>query len=223
MLRESDRSQEVLVPAAGVELDATLAWPPEAQSVVLFAHGSGSSHRSPRNHYVADVLNQAGIATLLMDLLSPEADRDHERRFDIGLLTTRLIAATEWILAKAPTQPVAIGYFGANSGTAAALCAASVLDHQIDAIVSRSGRPDLASKSVLARIKAPTLLIVGGLDTAVIEFNDVACALLHCEKELVLVPGATHLFEEPGALQQAAQLSAQWFQQHFDTSRSEQR
>jgi putative phosphoribosyl transferase len=208
---------EILIPIHEARLEATLTWPLEARSLVLFAHGSGSSHRSPRNNYVAGVLNRVGIATLLMDLLSPE--HAHEHRFDIGLLTEHLTAATEWAVAHAPDQPISVGYFGANTGAAAALSAASVLNHLVDAVVARGGRPDYASKDALARVKAPTLLIVAGLDSTVIEFNEAAYARLNCEKDLIVVPGATDSFEEPGTLEEAAQLAAQWFQRHLGRSR----
>jgi len=220
VFRALARSEEVLIPARNVELEGTLAAPRDARAMVIFAHGSGSSHRSPRNNYVAGVLHEAGIGTLLTDLLSPKTDGD--ARFDIGLLTNRLMTVTEWLVAQPSAQPLSIGYFGASTGAAAALCAASALDHLIDAVVSRGGRPDLADRDSLSHVKAPTLLIVGGLDDAVIEFNETAYALLQCEKDLVIVPGATHLFEEPGTLQEVARLAADWFRRHLGDARSDQ-
>jgi len=205
----------VHIPAGQVELDGELILPPSAKGVVLFAHGSGSSRFSPRNTYVAEVLQQHGIGTLLFDLLTREEDQDYETRFDIALLTRRLLAATAWLQAGPKTQTMKIGYFGASTGAAAALQAAAKMGHGIAAVVSRGGRPDLAGEVDLSRVTAPTLLIVGGADYGVIELNQQAAALMNCEKELVLVPGATHLFEEPGTLQQAAHGAATWFVQHL--------
>jgi dienelactone hydrolase len=183
--------------------------------VVLFAHGSGSSRFSPRNTYVAEVLQQSGIGTLLFDLLTSVEDQVYETRFDIALLTRRLLAATEWLQSNPNTQALHFGYFGASTGAAAALQAAAAMENKIAAVVSRGGRPDLAGAIALCRVTAPTLLIVGGADYDVIELNQQAETLLNCEKKLTLIPGATHLFEEPGTLQQAAHSAADWFVQHL--------
>jgi putative phosphoribosyl transferase len=205
----------VHIPAGPVELDGELILPPSARGVVLFAHGSGSSRFSPRNTYVAEVLQQRGIGTLLFDLLTSSEDQDYETRFDIALLTQRLLAATAWLQTNPNTQALRLGYFGASTGAAAALQAAAKMDGNISAVVSRGGRPDLAGAAALSRVTAPTLLIVGGADYGVIELNQQADALLNCEKKLTLIPGATHLFEEPGTLQQAAGKAADWFAKHL--------
>jgi len=198
-----------------VELEGELILPPSAKGVVLFAHGSGSSRFSPRNTYVAEVLQQRGIATLLFDLLTRAEDQVYETRFDIALLTQRLLAATAWLQSNPETINLSIGYFGASTGAAAALQAAAKMGDKISAVVSRGGRPDLAGAVALRQVTAPTLLIVGGDDYGVIELNQQADALMNCEKKLTLVPGATHLFEEPGTLQQAARNAADWFAQHL--------
>lgn len=208
-------SLAVKIPADSVSLTGDLIVPPRANSIVLFAHGSGSSRLSPRNTYVASVLQQAGIATLLFDLLTPEEDRNYATRFDISLLTQRLLAATDWITQQPQTSGFRIGYFGASTGAAAALQAAAVARSGITAVVSRGGRPDLAGEAALRKVSAATLLIVGGFDDVVIELNEQAYALLGCEKELAIVPGATHLFEEPGTLEQAAHKAASWFAFHM--------
>ncbi len=205
----------VTIPAGHVALEGELVLPPSAKGVVLFAHGSGSSRFSPRNTYVAEVLQQRGIATLLFDLLTREEDQTYETRFDITLLTQRLLAATAWLQSNPDTQNHSLGYFGASTGAAAALQAAAKMEHKIAAVVLRGGRPDLAGAIALRRVTAPTLLIVGGADYGVIELNQQADALLNCEKKLMLIPGATHLFEEPGTLQQAARSAADWFAQHL--------
>ncbi|MCQ3925609.1 MAG: alpha/beta hydrolase, partial [Rhodocyclaceae bacterium] len=174
---------------------------------------------SPRNRYVAEVLHAHGIATLLFDLLTPQEDRAYETRFDIDLLTERLLAALAWLEASAETKNLKIGCFGASTGAAAALRAAA--QHaSVAAVVSRGGRPDLAGAPALAAVRAPTLLIVGGRDEGVIELNQQACALLQCEKKLEIVPGATHLFEEPGALERAAAHAAAWFARHLGNARA---
>ncbi|MBX9916347.1 MAG: dienelactone hydrolase family protein [Nitrosomonas sp.] len=201
----------VKIPAGSVELSGELVLPPEASGVVLFAHGSGSSRFSPRNTYVAKVLQQQGIGTLLFDLLTRVEDQDYALRFDIDLLTQRLLAATLWLQKNAATKTLKTGYFGASTGAAAALQAAAKLQDAVVAVVSRGGRPDLAGAVALNQVTAPTLLVVGGADHGVIELNEQAYALMTCVKKLVLVPGATHLFEEPGALEQAAQFAADWF------------
>ncbi len=209
MLRE-----QVVIPAGPVSLEGELVLPDKTRTVVIFAHGSGSSRFSPRNNYVASMLHQAGIGTLLFDLLTREEDRDYEMRFDIELLTTRLLAATEWVRTYPATHTLSIGYFGASTGAAAALQAAASMREIISAVVSRGGRPDLAGAPALTKVNAPTLLIVGGEDYGVIELNQAAYALLCCDKQLAIVPGATHLFEEPGTLEQAAKLASAWFGRH---------
>lgn len=203
------------IPAGKIELDGDLTLPPSAKGVVLFAHGSGSSRFSPRNTYVAEVLQQHGIGTLLFDLLTREEDRDYETRFDIALLAQRLLAATEWLQTSPKTTGMHLGYFGASTGAAAALQAAAKMGKQIAAVVSRGGRPDLAGTAALRQVTAPTLLIVGSADYGVIGLNQQADALMNCEKKLTLIPGATHLFEEPGTLQQAAHCAAEWFEKHL--------
>lgn len=203
--------QLVRIPVDAGLIEGALECPPDSQGLVLFAHGSGSSRLSPRNTYVASVLQQAGIATLLFDLLTREEDRDYATRFDIALLTRRLLAATTWVKQQPQTRNFKIGYFGASTGAAAALQAAAELQNGVDAVVSRGGRPDLAGAAALRKVSAPTLLIVGGYDDEVIELNEQAYALMNCEKELAIVPGATHLFEEPGTLEQAALTAAKWF------------
>jgi dienelactone hydrolase len=209
MVSES-REQLVLIPADWVTLEGALAVPAETQGVVVFAHGSGSSRHSPRNTFVAQVLQTAGLGTLLFDLLTREEDANYETRFDIDLLTRRLVAATHWLREQPRTRGLGIGYFGASTGAAAALRAAAALGSVIGAVVSRGGRPDLA-RSALDRVQAPTLLIVGGEDHVVINLNQQAYARLHGEKQLVIIPGAGHLFEEPGTLQEVARLASQWF------------
>lgn len=203
------------IPAGSVELDGELILPPSAKGAVLFAHGSGSSRFSPRNTYVAEVLQQRGIGTLLFDLLTREEDQDYQTRFDITLLTQRLLAATSWLQSNPKTQALHLGYFGASTGAAAALQAAAKMENKVSAVVSRGGRPDLAGEIALPQVTVPTLLIVGGMDYGVIELNQQAYALMNCEKKLTLIPGATHLFEESGTLQQAARSAADWFAQYL--------
>lgn len=205
----------VKIPAGSVDLSGELVLPPAASGIVLFAHGSGSSRFSPRNTFVAKVLQQQGIGTLLFDLLTRTEDQDYAMRFDIDFLTRRLLAATAWIQADPETKSLKIGYFGASTGAAAALQSAAEMGGAIVAVVSRGGRPDLAGETALSQVTAPVLLIVGSADYGVIELNEQAYALMHCEKKLKLVPGATHLFEEPGTLEQAAQLAANWFQKYL--------
>jgi putative phosphoribosyl transferase len=210
--------RSVDVPAGQVTLEGNLNLPQGASAVVLFAHGSGSGRHSPRNRHVANVLNEARLATLLIDLLTREEEEidllTTELRFDIGLLAQRLVAATEWLIRYADTRRLPIGYFGASTGAAAALVAAARCPDHVGAVVSRGGRPDLAGPA-LPRVRAPTLLIVGGKDVQVIELNEEALRLLRCEKDLVIVPGATHLFEEPGALDEVAGLARWWFLRHL--------
>ncbi|WP_414040569.1 dienelactone hydrolase family protein [Acidithiobacillus sp. M4-SHS-6] len=202
----------VTIPADGRSLEGTLALPPDARGLVLFAHGSGSSRLSPRNNYVAQVLQGGGVGTLLFDLLSAEEDRDYANRFAIGLLAERLVAATRWVRQEAEGLP--LGYFGASTGAAAALRAAAQLGDDIKALVSRGGRPDLTGPSI-SQVTAPTLLIVGGFDEVVIAMNEKAYAELRAEKQMVIIPGATHLFEEPGTLEEVARLALAWFQRHL--------
>lgn len=204
----------VRIPSGPISLEGDLVIPTGATGLVIFVHGSGSSRFSPRNVYVADVLNDAGIGTLLFDLLTDAEDRDANARFDIDLLTARLLAATAWVRERDTAGDLALGYFGASTGAAAALKAAAVLGPDIRAVVSRGGRPDLADEA-LPRVSSPTLLLVGGDDDVVIGMNERAFAAMRCEKELKIVPGATHLFEEPGALEEVARLAASWFSRHL--------
>jgi putative phosphoribosyl transferase len=206
--------QSVKMRIDAVILEGVLALPEKAKGVVLFAHGSGSSRLSPRNTYVATVLQEAGIGTLLFDLLTSEEDRVYERRFDINLLARRLVEATHWLESRPEIQGKALGYFGASTGAAAALQGAALLGKTIKAVVSRGGRPDLAIP-FLEMVLAPTLLIVGGLDMQVLQLNRKAFAHLSIEKELAVVPGATHLFEEHGTLEQVANLAQKWFSRHL--------
>jgi pimeloyl-ACP methyl ester carboxylesterase len=203
------------------EIEGNLVIPKGAAGIVLFAHGSGSSRHSPRNRFVAGVIQKAGLATLLIDLLTPGEEavdaRTARLRFDIGLLATRLVGATDWLARDAATRALKIGYFGASTGAAAALVAAAERPDAIGAVVSRGGRPDLAA-AVLSRVRSPTLLIVGGEDGPVIGMNQFALDRLPGEKQLVIVPGATHLFEEPGALEEVAKLATGWFSRHLSAA-----
>jgi putative phosphoribosyl transferase len=207
-------SRSVIVPVGTVELEGNLEIPHGAQGVVLFAHGSGSSRFSPRNRFVARMLNQAGIATLLIDLLTDGEEaldaQTAQLRFDMPLLANRLVAATDWLSRNPDTQRLRVGYFGASTGAGAALVAAAQRPKMLGAVVSRGGRPDLA-RNALFSVDAPTLLIVGGKDAQVIELNREALRRLRCEAQLDIVPGATHLFEEPGALERVADLAVGWF------------
>jgi len=205
--------REVTIPAEGTMLPGSLTVPAEAVGIVVFAHGSGSSRFSPRNMHVAAVLNEARLATLLFDLLTPEEDLDRRNVFDVPLLATRLAAATSWLEVEPELCHLPIGYFGASTGAAAALWAAAE-NTGVGAIVSRGGRPDLAAPR-LPDVRSPTLLIVGGLDDVVLELNRAALELLDCEAELQVVEGATHLFEEPGTLDQVASLARGWFVRHL--------
>jgi dienelactone hydrolase len=204
--------------AGGVTLEGNLTLPEGAGGVVLFAHGTGSGRHSPRNRHVARLLNQARLATLLLDLLTAEEEALDEGsadlRFNIGLLATRLIGATDWLAGQEYTRDLKIGYFGASTGAAAALVATAQRPERVKAVVSRGGRPDLAG-AALVHVEAPTLLIVGGDDGPVIELNQMALGQLHCEKSLVIIPGATHLFEEPGALDEVARLAREWFERYL--------
>ena len=206
--------QLVQIPIDPIKLEGSLALPIQIQGLVVFAHGSGSSRFSPRNNFVARVLYEAGIGTLLMDLLTEEEDAVYQTRFNIDLLTERLLLATKWLQEQPRTKDLVIGYFGASTGAAAALKAASSVGSKIGAVVSRGGRPDLAEEA-LARVQSPTLLIVGGNDDVVIELNRDAYKRLKGKKQLVIVPGATHLFEEPGTLEEVARLAADWFKQYL--------
>jgi dienelactone hydrolase len=213
-----DERTTVKIPAAEATIEGNLSMPPAAKAIVLFAHGSGSSRFSPRNQYVAKVLNNAGFATLLIDLLTAEEEEidmlTAQFRFDINLLAQRLVAATKWLRKNPATRKLAFGYFGASTGAAAALIAAAELPAEIKVVVSRGGRPDLAL-DYLQKVKAPTLLIVGGNDTVVIDLNKKALARLFVVKKLEIVPGASHLFEEQGKLGEVAKLSVDWFMVHL--------
>ncbi len=211
-----------VVVTGEAELEGTLARPPDAHGVVLFAHGSGSSRHSPRNRAVARVLQEGGLATLLIDLLTPAEEavdvRTRHLRFDISLLAARLADAIVWLGDQPETAGLPVGLFGASTGAGAALVAAAERPESVGAVVSRGGRPDLAG-AALARVRAPTLLIVGGNDVPVIDLNEQALAQLHTEKRLEIVPGATHLFEEPGTLDTVAHLARGWFARHLALSR----
>lgn len=208
----------VQVSAGPVTLEGNLAIPEGANGLVLFAHGSGSSRHSPRNRYVARILRQASLATLLIDLLTAGEEtmdmRTGHLRFDIGLLADRLVGATDWLAQYPSTRSLKVGYFGASTGGGAALVAAAKRPEVVGAVVSRGGRPDLAG-SVLPHVQAPTLLIVGGNDVPVIAMNRTALAQLRAEKQLEIIPGATHLFEEPGTLEAVARLARRWFERHL--------
>ena len=209
---------DVQIQAGGAVLSGNLTIPEGAASLVLFAHGSGSSRHSPRNQFVARTLNDAGLATLLFDLLTQHEEaidmRTGEHRFNIGLLAERLVHATKWTKQQEQTRDLRIGYFGSSTGGAAALVAASEIPQDVGAIVSRGGRPDLAGDA-LPKVQVPTLLIVGGNDDIVIELNEQARDRMRCEVKLEIVPGATHLFEEPGALEKVANLASDWFVNHI--------
>ena len=211
-------SRSVRIAAGSVALEGEWCVPAGAVGIVLFAHGSGSSRHSPRNLAVARALQDSGMGTLLFDLLTREEEvedaRTGELRFDIGLLARRLVAATRWMARQPDGKHFGIGYFGSSTGGAAALVAAAEPGAVVDAVVSRGGRPDLAGEA-LARVEAPTLLIVGERDDVVLQLNEEAFEQLHCDKELAVVPGATHLFEEPGALEEVARLAAAWFKRHL--------
>jgi len=212
LLKNSERL--VTIPEGQVFLEGSLGVPDGAVGVVLFAHGSGSSRHSPRNNFVARELRKAGLATLLIDLLTRDEDINYETRFDIPLLARRLRAAADWLADDTETAGMRIGYFGASTGSAAALMASVGGEGDVGAIVSRGGRPDLAMEA-LGEVTAPTLLIVGGLDGAVIEMNRAAFDMLKAEKEFLIIPGATHLFEEPGTLEQVAENAARWFKKYL--------
>ena len=210
--------RQVLVTAGEASLEGSLTIPGEAAGIVLFAHGSGSSRHSPRNRFVARALQEAGLGTLLVDLLTAEEEavdlQSRRHRFDIELLARRLTSVTDWLTSIAETQRLSVGYFGASTGAGAALVAAAQRPERVAAVVSRGGRPDLADAH-LPGVAAPTLLIVGGNDGPVIPLNQGALARLHSLKEMVIVPGASHLFEEPGTLEEVARLAAGWFGRHL--------
>lgn len=214
---------EVTIPAGSVELEGDLVLPESPRGLVVFAHGSGSSRHSPRNRVVAMALRDGSLATLLMDLLTPAEEqidsRTAELRFNIDLLSERLIAAVDWARKQAATRALDIGLLGASTGAAAALVAAAQRPDQMKAVVSRGGRPDLAG-SALPQVRAATLLIVGGSDLPVLELNGAALQELHAEKDLQIVAGATHLFEEPGALSEVSRLARQWFETHLGRQHS---
>ena len=205
----------VHIPDGPAIIEGMLEVPLSAQGIVLFAHGSGSSRLSPRNNYVAKVLRQAGIGTLLMDLLTEQEDQIYETRFDIALLTRRLSVATAWLNQDQRVKGLPIGYFGASTGAAAALQAAAKMGAAISAVVSRGGRPDMAGATALRQVGAPTLLLVGGWDDVVIDLNQAAYDVMSCKKELSIIPGATHLFEEPGTLEEVARQATAWFDRYF--------
>ena len=209
--------QLVRIAVDDVHMEGMLELPAKPQGIVLFAHGSGSSRHSPRNNYVARVLRDKGIGTLLLDLLTLSEDLDYQTRFDIPLLTHRLLVATRWVRLHGPTRILPIGYFGASTGAAAALQAAAALGEDIHAVVSRGGRPDLAGHHDLENVKSPTLLLVGSRDEDVLELNREAYARLPCTKELSIIPGATHLFEEAGTLEEVARQASTWFAQYLKT------
>ncbi|MBX6316330.1 MAG: dienelactone hydrolase family protein [Isosphaeraceae bacterium] len=213
-----EATRPVRVTAGRVTLEGDLGLPDGARGLVLFAHGSGSSRHSPRNRFVARALREGGLATLLIDLLTPDEEaidlRTAHLRFDIGLLAERLVGATDWLAQQPETRSLRVGYFGASTGGGAALVAAAERPEAIGAVVSRGGRPDLAGPA-LPRVQAPTLLIVGGNDYPVIDMNRDAMAQMRAPVELRIVPGASHLFEEPGALEEVARLARDWFERHL--------
>jgi putative phosphoribosyl transferase len=208
-------SNLVHIPDGTAVIEGMLEVPDQASGLVLFAHGSGSSRHSPRNNAVAGVLREAGIGTLLMDLLTVEEDSDYATRFDIPLLTRRLTVATAWLQKHEAFKALHIGYFGASTGAAAALQAAAQMGQTVAAVVSRGGRPDLAGEAALRQVVSPTLLLVGGHDGEVIKLNQAAFDVMGCEKRLAIIPGATHLFEEPGTLEDVARQATAWFSRWF--------
>lgn len=213
-LLKEKREANVVIPTDTVQLQGILHLPPKPKGLVVFAHGSGSGRFSPRNNFVARVLQEANLATLLVDLLEESESMDRRKVFDINLLAERLLANAHWVREQEETGMLRLGYFGASTGAGAALQAAAREPENIAAVVSRGGRPDLAME-YLPRVHAPTLLIVGGEDVPVISLNQDAYACLKCPKELVIIPGATHLFEEPGALEKVAHIARDWFVRYF--------
>jgi putative phosphoribosyl transferase len=212
------RNEEVTVLAGSVRVAGHLTVPHDAHGIVVFAHGSGSSRHSPRNRYVASALTTAGLGTVLVDLLAADEEGDRSKVFDVELLARRLLDVTTWLRGRPDVRDQRVGYFGASTGAGAALWAAADPDAAVAAIVSRGGRPDLAAPR-LGLVRAPTLLVVGGRDDAVLDLNRSAQAQLRCENRLEIVPGATHLFEEPGALERVAALAGHWFTTHLDPER----
>ena len=208
------KREEISIPLASVTLKGELVLPENALGIVVFSHGSGSSRFSPRNKMVAELIQQHGMGTLLFDLLTEQEDRIYENRFNIDLLVSRLIEATEWLMHNVETQEFSLAYFGASTGAASALRAAAYFEKKIKAVVSRGGRPDLALKA-LPMVTAPTLLIVGQLDVPVIQMNKQAFDQLQCIKEMKIIPGATHLFEEPGKLIEVAEMAISWYKEYF--------
>lgn len=217
-LNPDEIARQVIIPAGSVALDGELIVPSNAAGLVIFAHGSGSSRHSPRNQFIARQLRAAGLGTLLFDMLTPSEESTEtvgqHLRFNMGLLTQRLVSAAHWLAGEDEARHQRLGFFGSNTGGGAALVAAADLGEEISAVVVRGGRVDLAG-GALRRVKCPTLLIVGEYDEPVREFNEETCELLMCEKELAIVPGATHLFAEPGALEQVGRLAAGWFETHL--------
>ena len=213
------QATDVYIPAGRATLEGGVQVPAGASGIVLFAHGSGSSRHSPRNQYVARVIREAGVGTLLFDLLTRDEEeidiQTRELRFDIGLLARRLVDATNWVKSEGTLSHLRSGYFGSSTGGGAALVAAAQIGKEIGAVVSRGGRPDLAGDDAVKRVQSPTLFIVGGYDDEVIKLNETAYASLQCEKEFRIVPGASHLFEEPGTLEQVASIAADWFKKHL--------
>jgi putative phosphoribosyl transferase len=217
------KTEAVRIACANATIDGELALPEQPRGVVLFAHGSGSSRHSPRNRFVAAQLQAAGLGTLLIDLLTPDEDRDYERRFDIVLLTERLAGAARWLARDPRMRDLPLGLFGASTGAAAALRLAASMPDMVAAVVSRGGRPDLAGSDALRAVHAPVLLIVGGLDDVVIDLNEAARAQMQCPARIDIVPGATHLFEEPGTLERVAELAADWLGTHLDAASPQRR
>jgi dienelactone hydrolase len=207
-------NSEIEIPIGRISLKGRFSLPEQASGIVLFSHGSGSSRKSPRNNYVAEILQENQLGTLLFDLLTEEEDRIYQNRFNIGLLTRRLIAVTDWVMVYTHGRQLPIGYFGASTGAASALRAAAHFRDNISAVVSRGGRPDLAMED-LPKVKSPTLLLVGGLDTEVIQLNRQAQSQMLAPTQLEIIPGASHLFEEPGKLQEVAERTAGWFSKYF--------
>jgi putative phosphoribosyl transferase len=214
----SMQNELIRIRADSMYVEGMLELPDDPIGIVLFAHGSGSSRFSRRNNYVARELRKVKMGTLVMDLLTPQEDQDYEMRFDISLLTQRLDTAVDWLRQHASTKSLPLGLFGASTGAAAALQVAAARGSDIAALVSRGGRPDMADRNALEKVRAPTLLIVGGLDEVVIELNRIAYTALRCEKRLEIVPGATHLFEEAGRLEAVAALAAEWFARYLAKS-----
>ena len=211
---KTTRERHVEIPSGRRRLNGILRLPPGTEAVVAFAHGSGSGRFSPRNQFVAQALEQGGLATLLLDLLEEEESDDRRKVFDIELLADRLQSAADWLGQQPETSALRLGCFGASTGAGAALVAAARQPKMVGAVVSRGGRPDLA-REFLSAVQAPTLLLVGGNDDIVIDLNEQAFPLLHCPKQLVIIPSATHLFEEPGTLEDVARLAKEWFVRHL--------